>query len=101
MEHGPSGEVYNRTAGKKIRHLVRNPNFHKYVYRSPPLLPILSEIFLLTSGCLIPLRHILIQHFHLRLDQPTWLLSSGSPTKIPFAFLATCPSIASTLSLSS
>jgi hypothetical protein len=94
MELTPSWEADNWAATQEIPSILWNPKVHYHVHKSPPLVPILSQI---NPICTIPsyLRSILILSTHLCLGLPSGLLPYGFPTNILYAFLfspihATC-----------
>jgi hypothetical protein len=75
------------SATQEFPSILWNPKFHYSVHKSPPLVPNLSQIYQANS---IPSYFFKI-HFNiiltLHLGSPIDLLSSGSPTKILYAFL--------------
>jgi hypothetical protein len=64
-----------------ISSLSWNQTFHFNVHRSPLLNPILSQINLVHVATIY-----FFKYFHLPLGLPSYLLSSGHPTKILCAF---------------
>jgi hypothetical protein len=82
---------------RKLPEILRNPKVHHRVHKSPPLVPILSQLDAVpTIPSYLSLRSILILSTHLRLGLPSVLFPSGFPTNILYAFLvspirATCP----------
>jgi hypothetical protein len=103
MELSPSWVDANCVATQEIPSILWNPQVHYRVHKSPPLVPILSQINPIQSNPIhtipshpISLRSILILFTHLRLGLPNGLLCSGFPTYNLYAFLfspihATCP----------
>jgi hypothetical protein len=94
-ELSPSWEAANCAVTHELPSILRNTKVHRRVHKSPPLVPILSQIDPVHT---IPayLRSILILSTHLRLRLPCGLFPSGFPTSILYAFFvspirATCP----------
>jgi hypothetical protein len=85
MDLSPSWGAANSAATQEIPSILWNPKVHYRVHRSPPLVPILSQI---NPIHIIPsyLRSILILSTHLRLGLPSGLLPSGFPTHIIYEF---------------
>jgi hypothetical protein len=93
MGLSPSWEAASCEASQELLGILRNPKVHHRVHKSPPLVPILSQIDPVYT---IPLRYILIMSAHLRLGLPSGLFSSGFPTNILDAIVVplisvTCP----------
>jgi hypothetical protein len=95
MELSPSWKAVNCAATQELPSILWNPKVHYHVHKSPPLVPIPSQI---DPIHIIPsyLRSILIMSTHLRLGLPHGLFPYGFPTNILYAFLfspirATCP----------
>jgi hypothetical protein len=95
MELSPSWEAVNCAATQEILSILWNPKVHYHVHKSPPLVPILSQIDPIHT---IPsyLRSILILSTHLRLGLPSNLFPSGFRTDILYVLFfshirATCP----------
>jgi hypothetical protein len=85
MQLNPSWEAASCTAN-----ILRNPKVYYPVHKSPPLVPILSQINPVHTT------PSYLHKNHLRLDLPSGLFPSGFPTKVLYAFLsfpirATCP----------
>jgi hypothetical protein len=86
MELSPYWEAANFTATHELPSILRNSKVHHRVHKSPPLVPIRSQIDPVHT---IPthLRSILILSAHLRLSLPSSLFSSGFPNNILYGFL--------------
>jgi hypothetical protein len=95
MELSPTWEAASSAAAQKFPNILWNPKLHYRVHKSPPLVPILSQM--------IPVHTTpsyfsdLLLSYHLRLGLSNVLFPSGFPIKIPYAvllslMLATCPS---------
>jgi hypothetical protein len=91
----PSSEAANCAATQELPSLLLNPKVHYHVHKSPPLVPILTQIEPVHT---IPfsLRSILLMSTHLRLGLPISLFPSSFPTNNLYAFFfspirATCP----------
>jgi hypothetical protein len=93
MELSPSWDGTTCTANQEFPNILLNPKVHYWVHKSPPMVPILSQINPVHSTqSSLSLRFILILTFHLRLGLPSGLF----PTKILYVFLsypmhAKCP----------
>jgi hypothetical protein len=81
MELSPSWETANCAVTQELPSILWNPKVHYRVHKSPPLVPILSQINPIHT---IPsyLRSILILSTHLRLGLPSGLFPSSCPTNI-------------------
>jgi hypothetical protein len=93
MELSPSWEAASCAASQEFPNILRNPNIHYRIHKSPPLVPILSQMnpihTVLSYLCKI---HFNIIHYYL----PSGLLPSGFPTNILQKFIispirVTCP----------
>jgi hypothetical protein len=86
IELSPSRETAGCVVTQEYRNILWNPKVHYSVHKSPPLVPILSQIIpvLATPSYL---SSILILSTHLRLGLPSALFPSGFPTNILHAFL--------------
>jgi hypothetical protein len=85
-ELSPSWEVASCMATQELPDILWNLKVHYHDHKSPPLVPILSQINPVHT---IPsyLRHTLILSTHLSLGLPNGLLPSSLPTNILYAFL--------------
>jgi hypothetical protein len=86
-ELSPSWEDASCAATQELPSILWNPKVHYRVHKSPPLVPILSQIDPVDT---IPsyLRSTLILSTDLRLGLPSGLFPSGFPTNILYAFLS-------------
>ena len=69
----------NSSSVSQIPHFVWNWNVHYRVHNSPPLVPIVSQLYPVHTPILF--LHTLILSFHPHLGLPTVLFASGFPTK--------------------
>jgi hypothetical protein len=95
MELSPSWEAPNCAPTQELPNILWNPKVHYGVHKSPPLLPILSQIDPVhTAPFYISQIHFNFS-IHLRLGLPNNLFPSGFPTKILYSFISpirsTCP----------
>jgi hypothetical protein len=74
MELSPSWEAASCVATQELPNILWNPKVHYGVHKSPPLVPILSQINPVHTT-------------HLRLGLPSGLFPCGFPTNILYAFL--------------
>jgi hypothetical protein len=86
MELSPSWEATNRSATQEFPNIYLTPKVHFRVHKSPPLVPILSQMNPVhtTSSYLSKFHFNLSSYLHLRL--PSGLFPSDYPTKILYAF---------------
>jgi hypothetical protein len=99
MELCPSSEAASRSSIQEFPNNLWNLQVHYRVHKSPPLVPILSQINLVhtTSHCVSKIQFaILILSSLLRLGLPSGLFHSKFSTKTLYAFPfslmhATCP----------
>jgi hypothetical protein len=96
MELSPCWKVANCTAIQELPSILWKPKVHYHVHKSPPLVPILSQINPVhtTPSYLSKIYFNIVQP--LLLCFPSGLLPSGFPTNILYAFLffpirPTCP----------
>jgi hypothetical protein len=88
MELSPSWEAASRSASQEFRNILWNPNVHYCVHKSPPVVPIETDV----PPHSISLRYILILTSYLLLDLLRGVFSFGFPTEtILSPMRATCP----------
>jgi hypothetical protein len=84
MELSPSWEAASCAAIQELPSILRNPKVHYRAHKSPPPVPILSQIDPVHP---ISVRSTSISSTHLRLGLPSGLFHSGFPTNILHAFI--------------
>jgi len=86
MEQNPPWEANSRSASQEIPRLWRNPKVHYRIYKSPPLIPILSQVYPVHTFPPTSLSSILSLSSHLRLGLPSGLFFSWFPTTFCMRF---------------
>jgi hypothetical protein len=88
MELNPSWKAANCAATQELPSILWNPKVHYRIHKSPPLIPIPSQINPIhTIPSYLSNTYFNIVHPPLRLGLPSGLLPSGFPTSILHAFL--------------
>ena len=85
-EQSPSWEANRFSASQEIPRILWNPKVHYRIHKSPPSVPILSQIKSITPNH-SSWRSILILSSHLSLGLPNGLFPSGFPTKTLYKLL--------------
>jgi hypothetical protein len=83
MELSPSWEAAIYAAVQELPNILWNPRVHYRVHKSPPLVPILSQINPVHTNPSY-LRFTILLPTHLRLVLPSGLFLSGFPTSIVY-----------------
>jgi hypothetical protein len=99
LELSPSSEAANRAATQEFPSILWNPKVHYRVHKSPPLVPILSQIDPIHTIS-FSLRSILIFFTHLRLGLPSGLFPPGFPKKT-YMYSSSIPLVLHALPISS
>jgi hypothetical protein len=86
MELSPSWEATNCAATQELPSILWNLKVHYRVHKSPPLVPILSQINRIHTIPSYLSKIILILSIYIRLGLPSSLLPSGFPTNILYAY---------------
>jgi hypothetical protein len=86
MEVSPFWEAASCTPTQRFPNILWNPKVQYRVHKSPPLVPILSQINPVHTTP-FHLQFILILFTYLRLGLPSGFHPSGFPTNILYAFL--------------
>jgi hypothetical protein len=82
MELSPSWEATSHAATQEFPKILWNPKVYCYVYKSLPLVPILSQINPVHPPHSLSIRPIKILTSYLRLGRKTGLFPTGVPNKI-------------------
>jgi hypothetical protein len=86
MELSPSWEAANHVVTQEHPSILWNPKVHYRVHKSPPLVPILSQINPIHTILSYLSKVDLILSTHLCLRLPSGIFPSGFPTNIVYAY---------------